>query len=104
LQLAFSAASKIKTVNSEFQTACKTTPATIWHPEWFKSKFFEFIFWGRKITRGKTMAALGRIPEELKQARDFALHGNYDTALVYYDGERGRREKMGVVVHVHLRE
>lgn len=27
-----------------------------------------------------------RIPDELKMAREFALLGNYDTALVYYDG------------------
>eukprot|EP00045_Choanoeca_perplexa_P005136 m.43693 g.43693 ORF g.43693 m.43693 type:complete len:505 (+) comp12953_c0_seq1:16-1530(+) len=32
------------------------------------------------------MAAMIRIPDELKMAREFALLGNYDTALVYYDG------------------
>ncbi|EDQ86212.1 uncharacterized protein MONBRDRAFT_28429 [Monosiga brevicollis MX1] len=32
------------------------------------------------------MAAIMRIPDELKMAREFALLGNYDTSLVYYEG------------------
>eukprot|EP00056_Hartaetosiga_gracilis_P005546 m.86028 g.86028 ORF g.86028 m.86028 type:complete len:473 (+) comp12205_c0_seq3:25-1443(+) len=31
-------------------------------------------------------AYLSRVPEELKLAREFALLGNYDTAIVYYEG------------------
>lgn len=38
-------------------------------------------------------AAAARIPEELKMGREYALLGNYDTALVYFEGGFVRAEE-----------
>ena len=32
------------------------------------------------------MALLAQVPDDLRLGREYALLGNYDTAMVYYDG------------------
>jgi hypothetical protein len=42
------------------------------------------------------------IGEAIKLARDFARCGNYETALIYFDGAMSKIQQYDVILGIHL--